>query len=191
MTAEQNAPRQKESLMKKPMGLVRSGPKQEMQSASRFGKPTMTPEAESETGIDVLTGGSPSRTGGAGTGIVATIVPGSTGGTTSGAENVAPATEAAEPNTGAQPDPNAATGSTGPNTAAATSDSANGTTAAAGTSDAGSKTDAAPGATGQAADGAKTDGTTAQDTTQNGTNGDNKKESTSKKKKGIKKIIPW
>jgi len=191
MTAEQNAPRQKESLMKKPMGLVRSGPKQEMQSASRFGKPTMTPEAESETGIDVLTGGSLSRTGGAGTGIVATIVPGSTGGTTSGAENVAPATEAAEPNTGAQPDPNAATGSTGPNTAAATSDSANGTTAAAGTSDAGSKTDAAPGATGQAADGAKTDGTTAQDTTQNGTNGDNKKESTSKKKKGIKKIIPW
>ena len=191
MTAEQNAPRQKESLMKKPMGLVRSGPKQEMQSASRFGKPTMTPEAESETGIDVLTGGSPSRTGGAGTGIVATIVPGSTGGTTSGAENVAPATEAAEPNTGAQPDPNAATGSTGPNTAAATSDSANGTTAAAGTSDAGSKTDAAPGATGQAADGAKTDGTTAQGTTQNGTNGDNKKESTSKKKKGIKKIIPW
>ena len=191
MTAEQNAPRQKESLMKKPMGLVRSGPKQEMQSASRFGKPTMTPEAESETGIDVLTGGSPSRTGGAGTGIVATIVPGSTGGTTGGAENVAPATEAAEPNTAAQPDPNSATGSTGPNTAAATSDSANGTTAAAGTSDAGSKTDAAPGATGQAADGAKTDGTTAQDATQNGTNGDNKKESTSKKKKGIKKIIPW
>ncbi len=191
MTAEQNAPRQKESLMKKPMGLVRSGPKQEMQSASRFGKPTMTPEAESETGIDVLTGGSPSRTGGAGTGIVATIVPGSTGGTTSGAENVAPATEAAEPNTGAQPDPNAATGSTGPNTAAATSDSANGTTAAAGTADTASKTDAAPGTTGQAADATKTDGATAQDATQNGTNGDNKKESTSKKKKGIKKIIPW
>ncbi len=191
MTAEQNAPRQKESLMKKPMGLVRSGPKQEMQSASRFGKPTMTPEAESETGIDVLTGGSLSRTGGAGTGIVATIVPGSTGGTTSGAENVAPATEAAEPNTGAQPDPNAATGSTGPNTAAATSDSANGTTAAAGTADTASKTDAAPGTTGQAADATKTDGATAQDATQNGTNGDNKKESTSKKKKGIKKIIPW
>jgi len=191
MTAEQNAPRQKESLMKKPMGLVRSGPKQEMQSASRFGKPTMTPEAESETGIDVLTGGSLSRTGGAGTGIVATIVPGSTGGTTSGAENVAPATEAAEPNTGAQPDPNAATGSTGPNTAAATSDSANGTAAAAGTADTASKTDAAPGTTGQAADATKTDGATAQDATQNGTNGDNKKESTSKKKKGIKKIIPW
>ena len=191
MTAEQNAPRQKESLMKKPMGLVRSGPKQEMQSASRFGKPTMTPEAESETGIDVLTGGSLSRTGGAGTGIVATIVPGSTGGTTSGAENVAPATEAAEPNTGAQPDPNAATGSTGPNTAAATSDSANGTTAAAGTADTASKTDAAPGTTGQAADATKTDGATPLDATQNGNNGDNKKESTSKKKKGIKKIIPW
>ncbi len=192
MTAEQNAPRQREGLIKKPMGLFGSGPKQELQSASKFGKPTMTPEAESETGIDVLTGGSPSRTGGAGTGIVATIVPGSTGGTTSGgAENVAPATEGAEPNAAAQPDSSAPAGSTSPSAAATTSDSVNGTTPTAGTADPASKTDAAPATAEQAADAAKTDGTTAQDATQNGSNGDNKKESTSKKKKGIKKIIPW
>ncbi len=192
MTAEQNAPRQRESLIKKPMGLVRSGPGQELRVAAKTGKPTMTPEAESEAGIDVLTGGNQSRVG-TGTGIVATIVPGSTGGTTSGgAENVAPATEGAEPSTAAQPDPNAPAGSTGPNTAATTtSDSVNGTTGATTTADPASKTDAAQAATGQAADAAKTDGSTAQGATQNGTNGNSKKESTSKKKKGIKKIIPW
>ncbi len=189
MTAEQNAPRQKESLIKKPMRLVTSGPGQELRVAAKSGKPTMTPEAESEAGIDVLTGGSPR--GGAGTGIVATIVPGSTGGTTSSsAENVAPATDGGEPNAATPADPNAPAGSTHSNTAAATSDSANGTTAA-GATDPAPKTDAAPAATGQAADAAKTDGSTAQVATQNGTNGDNKKESTSKKKKGVKKLIPW
>jgi hypothetical protein len=174
MTAEQNAPRQKESLIKKPLGLIHSGPGQELRVAATSGKPTMTPASESEAGIDILTGGgNQSRGGGTGTGIVATIVPGSPGGTTNGAENVAPATEGTESNGAAQPDPNAPAGSS-PNTTA-TSDSPNGAAAA----------------TGQAADAAKTDGATAQDATQTGTNGDTKKESTSKKKKGIKKIIPW
>jgi outer membrane protein assembly factor BamD len=192
MTAEQNAPRPRESLIKKPMVLIRSGPGQELRVAATSGKPTMTPESESEAGIDVLTGGSPTRTGGAGTGIVATIVPGGTSGATSGgAENVAPATEGAEPSTAAPPDPNAMAGSTSSSATTATSDSANGATAAAGTTDPAAKTDAAPAATGQAAEAAKTDGSTAQDATQNGTSGDNKKESTSKKKKGLKKIIPW
>ncbi len=44
---------------------------------------------------------------------------------------------------------------------------------------------------GQATDGAKTDASTEQDGKQNGTNGDSKKESTSKKKKGLRKIVPW
>jgi outer membrane protein assembly factor BamD len=179
MTAEQNAPRQKESLIKKPLGLIHSGPGQELRVAATSGKPTMTPASESEAGIDILTGGgNQSRGGGTGTGIVATIVPGSPGGTTNGAENVAPATEGTEPNGATQADPNAPAGSS-PNTAAA------------GTADPASKTDAAPTATGQATDAAKTDGSTAQDAAQTGTNGDSKKESTSKKKKGIKKIIPW
>jgi outer membrane protein assembly factor BamD len=180
MTAEQNAPRQKESLIKKPLGLIHSGPGQELRVAATSGKPTMTPASESEAGIDILTGGgNQSRGGSTGTGIVATIVPGSPGGTTTnGAENVAPATEGTEPNGAAQADPNAPAGSS-PNTAAA------------GTADPASKTDAAPTATGQATDAAKTDGSTAQDAAQTGTNGDSKKESTSKKKKGIKKIIPW
>lgn len=176
MTAEQNAPRERESLVKKPLALVRAGPKQELRAAATSGKPTMTPDSESESG-DILTGGNQSRIGGVGTGIVATVTPGSAGGTASGAENVAPATEGADPNTTPQPDSNAAGGSTGSGTAA--------------TSDPAAKTDAAPAATGQAADATKTDNSAAPAVTPDSTNADNKKESTSKKKKGLKKLIPW
>ena len=181
MTAEQNAPRQRESLIKKPLGLVRTGPVQEVRVAATTGKPTMTPESESEAGIDVLTGGNQSRIGGAGTGIVATITPGSTSGATGGAESVAPATEGSEANPASQPDPNAPP---------ATENPASGPTTER-TADNASKTDATPAAAGQATDAAKTDGSTALDGTQNGTNGNSKKESTSKKKKGLRKIVPW
>src|SRR6266446_6026494 len=75
MTAEQNAPRQHEALIKKPLRLVNTGPKQELTAAATSGRPTMTPEAESGAGIDVLAGGSQPRIGGGGpgTGIVATV----------------------------------------------------------------------------------------------------------------------
>ena len=171
MTAEQNAPRPHEMFIKKPLALIRSGPDQELRTAATNGKPTMTPESESDAGIDVLTGGNQSRIGGgAGTGIVATIRPGSSA-TTDGAESVAPTAEGSEANPGAQPDPNAP--------AAAAGNSAGGT-AAAGTADTAAKTDAA-----------NTDGSTAQDGTQKGANGGSKKESTSKKKKGLRKVVPW
>ena len=182
MTAEQNAPRQREALIKKPLGLIRSGPGQELTAAAKVGKPTMTPESESESGTDILTGGgNQSRIGGApGMGIVATVTPGGIGGTTSGAESVAPAPEGSEEKP-AQLDPNAPP---------AAENSASGT-AAAGTADAATKTDARPAAAGQATEAAKTDGSTAQDGTQNAASGDSKKESTSKKKKGLRKIVPW
>ncbi len=181
MTAEQNAPRQHETFIKKPMALIHTGPGQELRAASTTGKPTMTPESESEAGIDVLTGGNQSRIGGAGTGIVATVTPGSASGATSGAESVAPAAEGSEANPATQADPNAPP---------ATENSAIGT-AAAGTADAAPKTDATSATAGQTTDAAKSDGSKAQEGTQNGTNGDGKKESTSKKKKGLRKIIPW
>ncbi len=180
MTAEQNAPRPHEAFIKKPLKLIKTGPEQEMRVAATTGKPTMTPESESEAGIDILKGGNQSQIGGAGTGIVATVTPGSTGGTTGGAENVAPATDGSEANPAAQPDPNA------PPT---TENSASGR--AAGTAEATPKTDTTPAAAGQASDAAKADGATAQDAMQNGTNGKSKKESTSKKKKGLRKIVPW
>ncbi len=185
MTAEQNAPRQHEAFIRKPLRIVQTGPGQELQAASRFGKPTMTPESESETGIEVLKGGSQARVGGGGTGIVAEVtpIPGGAGATTGSAENVAPTTDGNEaaPAT-AQPDPNAP-----PATAEKPADGA----AAAGTADGAPKTDATTATAGQATDAPKTDGATAQDATQAGTNGNNKKESTSKKKKGLRKIVPW
>jgi outer membrane protein assembly factor BamD len=182
MTAEQNAPRQREMLIKKPLALIRSGPGQEMRTAATIGKPTMTPESESEAGIDVLTGGGKPQIGGAGTGIVATVRVGGSSATTDGAENVAPTAGEGDANPPAQPDPTAP---------AAAGSSAGGTTTAAGTADTAPKTDATPTGEGQTTDASKTDGSTAQDGTQNGANGDGKKESTSKKKKGLRKVLPW
>jgi outer membrane protein assembly factor BamD len=182
MTAEQNAPRQREMLIKKPLALIRSGPGQEMRTAATIGKPTMTPESESEAGIDVLTGGGKPQIGGAGTGIVATVRVGGSSTTTDGAENVAPTAGEGDANPPAQPDPTAP---------AAAGSSAGGTTTAAGTADTAPKTDATPTGEGQTTDASKTDGSTVQDGTQNGANGDGKKESTSKKKKGLRKVLPW
>jgi outer membrane protein assembly factor BamD len=179
MTAEQNAPRPHTSLMRKPMGFFKTGPGQELQVASKVGKPNMTPEAESEAGTDILSVGSQSRIGGAaGTGIVAIVTPGGTTASIGGAENVAPATDGSAPTTGAQPDPSAPA-TTDPNAAAA------------GTTDSTPKTDGSTNATGQPPDAGKTDAVPAQDATQNGSQGDSKKESTSKKKKGLRKIVPW
>ena len=182
MTAEQNAPRPHEMLIKKPLALIRTGPGQELRTAATIGKPTMTPESESEAGIDVLMGGGkPQIGGGAGTGIVATVRVGSST-TTDGAESVAPTTGESEANPPAQPDPNVP---------AAAGSSASGTTTAAGAADTAPKTDATPIAASQATDAPKTDGSTTQEGTQNGANGDSKKESTSKKKKGLRKVLPW
>jgi outer membrane protein assembly factor BamD len=182
MTAEQNAPRQREMLIKKPLALIRSGPGQEMRTAATIGKPTMTPESESEAGIDVLTGGGKPQIGGAGTGIVATVRVGGSSATTDGAENVAPTAGEGDANPPAQPDPTAP---------AAAGSSAGGKATAAGTADTAPKTDATPTGEGQTTGASKTDGSTAQDGTQNGVNGDGKKESTSKKKKGLRKVLPW
>jgi len=187
MTAEQNAPRQREAMIKKPLGLIRTGPGQELRVAATTGKPTMTPDSESETGIDILRGGSPSQ-GATTTGIVATVTPGSTGGTTSSAESVTPATDGNEAGPAAQADPSAPpTTENSANGTAETTPKTDATPAATGQPGDPSKTDETPAAAGQTSDAAKTDAA-AQD---GKSNSDNKKESTSKKKKGLKKIVPW
>jgi outer membrane protein assembly factor BamD len=190
MTAEQNAPRQHEALIKRPLRLINTGPKQELMAAATTGKPNMTPEAESEAGIDILQGGNQSQAGGPRTGIVATIIPGGSTGTTGGAEGVTPAGEGSEANpSGAQPEAKATP----------TTDSAASATAPA-TSEGSPKADAPTAAPDQPADAAKPDATTEATTTeaakvqngaQNGITDGSKKESTSKKKKGLRKIVPW
>lgn len=196
MTAVSNAPRKHESLVKKPLALVNTKPRAELYAAAPVGTPTMTPESSNEEGVDILTGGNQSQIGGSGTSIVATVPVGGSGGTTGGAENVTPPADGTEAKPDAQkPDPA---------TPPAATDPANGS-AAAGASETAQKADGAAEATakddGGAAAGQSGDATKADTTAQSGSSDnsqtdkadkkDSKKESSSKKKKGLKKIIPW
>lgn len=186
MTAEQNTPRQHTSLVKKPMSLVHSGPIQELQVASKQGMPTMTPESENDDGTEILSGARPTGKGGTATGIVATVPVGGNGGASGGAENVAPTTEEAAPSSGPAADASAAAAPAGSSTSTATSEAAKSADAPAAT---GTADTAAGGA--QPADAAKADATPAKDGMQTGTASDDQKESTSKKKKGLRKLVPW
>jgi outer membrane protein assembly factor BamD len=185
MTAEQNAPRKREGLVKKPLALVRSGPHSEMIASAKNGTPNLEPESEI-TGIDILTGGNKSQLGGPGgagnTAVVETVTPGGAAPTPTPTE-AAPTAEAPAPT-----QPSAAgdaSGASAPTTPSATD--ANGNAAAAGSgSEQPAKADG-PGADGsQAAEAKKTDGSQSTDDKKDAT-----KESSSKKKKGLKKLVPW
>jgi len=177
MQAEQNAVRPKPGMLSRPLSLVKTGPGKEMVVAARNGPPPLQPDTESGSLNEVLTGGGgQARIAGGGgsspagnTAVIEVATPGS--GAAGGSTVEAPATDAQPATTDS--DPNAAT----PPTAAAADPNA---PAAANTPAA----DATQPANGQTADAAKTDAA------QPAAN-DKGKESTSKKKKGIKKIIPW
>jgi outer membrane protein assembly factor BamD len=199
MTAEQNAPRQRDSLIKKPLALVRSGPHDEIIAAAKTGTPNLQPEADNTSATDVLSGGNKSQLGGGGKGgnaaVVEIVTPGAGGtpeGTTEGTTSETPSAQPPAEGTAASPGtagdasaaaPNAApTTDVKPATAADAGANPVTTTTTTGTGTDG-KGDAATTATTQNADGtAKTaDSSTAQ----------NGKESSSKKKKGLRKILPW
>ena len=208
MTAEQNAPRQHDSMIKKPLALVRTGPHAEFMAAARTGAPNLQPEADNTSATDVLTGGNKSQLGGGsvgGTGAVVEVVTPGTGGATGGATDGAtggaatetpsaqPATDgatASPASSGTAADPNAAPpAGAQPTTPDPGASSAASTTATGAASD--NKGDPAATATPQSADGtdAKTDGS--QSGAQNGSSSKDPKESSSKKKKGLRKIVPW
>jgi outer membrane protein assembly factor BamD len=177
MTAEKNAPRKHDSFLRRPLALVNTRPRQELYAAAKTGAPTMTPESESESGFDILSGGNQSRIGsGAVTGIVATVKPGESA-TTGGAENVAPA---GATDTGGETKPDGQPENNPPAAGA----QANAAAPGAATGDA-----VAP--TTQTGDAPKADAAATQNATKTGNQGDKKKESSSKKKKGLRKIIPW
>jgi outer membrane protein assembly factor BamD len=204
MTALNNSPRKHDSLVKKPMALVNTKPHQELYAAATVGTPTMTPESDNDAGVDILTGGNQSQIAGAGTGIVATISPERTAETTAGAESVNPPADSGEAKPDAQkPDATtpatAAAGETpGASAATATGEApakADGTTDAARATNGTAKAEGTAAAAGQASDGTKPDaaqtGQADPQTRSPADKKDNKKESSSKKKKGLKKIIPW
>jgi outer membrane protein assembly factor BamD len=192
MTAEQNMPRQKESFVKRPLALVRTAPHAEYVAAARTGAPNLAPEADNTSATDILTPGNRSQLGGstgAGTGAVVEVVTPGTGGATAGGDgsgnSTQPASAATPPSAGAAGDPKgSATPPPQPAAPDATTNPVNTTTPASGdTGDV--KTDrTAP------ADGLS-DATTkpAEGTTSAPQNG--QKESSSKKKKGLRKVVPW
>jgi outer membrane protein assembly factor BamD len=213
MVAEQNAPRPHTSFAKKPLQVLHSGPTGEMRTAARVGEPNLEPEADTSSATDVLTGGNSSRIvvgggGGGGTtpgatgnGIVATVTPGGAkteeSGTTEGAapadanapttsENGGPAT-AGEPGTAAPRE--ADSGTPGESTSVAPPAAPSGDAAAA----TGSDSSGAGTGTATTTDATKADAASKTDATQadSGNQRDNTKESTSKKKKGMRKLVPW
>jgi outer membrane protein assembly factor BamD len=164
MTAEQNAPRPKENLVHKGMGIFHNGP--DVHMAARNGSPQMEPESDSLSATDILNG--PNRVGGSspGNSIVGTVGVGQkepASISAGGAEDV---------NTGPATDPAPATtdGTTPTDSQAAPADG----TAPPRVADAPSATDTAK------TDAAATPATDAK-----------KQKESSSKKKGLKKIIPW
>src|SRR5437588_3518451 len=201
MTAEKNSTRKHDSLVAKPLALVRTGPREELYAAAKTGAPTMTPESDTDAGMDILTGGNQSRIGGAGSSIVATVARGGTAEATSRAENVTAPANGHEPDAerqkaDAEParasDPaGASTTSTGTSDSAAKTDGAGVT---AGAAEGAAKTDGRTAAGGQASDGTRPDATSTQGDPPAASptdKKDSKKESSSKKKKGLRKIVPW
>jgi outer membrane protein assembly factor BamD len=218
MVAEQNAPREHDSLIKRPLALVRPGPHTEFIAAARTGAPNLTPESDNTSATDILTPGNRSTLGGSGpaagnAAVVEVVTPGSggstattgtttgtaagdangaaaSGGSSSGASGTGSAdgtaTQPADGGTnppGATGDPKAAAT---PAAAPAASDPA--TNPVTTTTTTGTSTD------GKAADGSTpattgTDANGSQDSSTTPTN--NGKESSSKKKKGLKKLVPW
>ncbi len=188
MTAEQYAPRPKTPLYKKPMDLLHNGPGNEIKLAARNGAPTLTPETDSFSAGDILKPGGTTNLG-VGSGLVATVQAGGVASSTGTADTVAPAgTDGATtpPVTTEQPNVPATTPA-----AAATDDPAK---TPVPSTESSSKPDVTPASTDAAAgtDTAKSDATSA-DAAKAGdaASADPKKESSSKKKKGLRKIVPW
>lgn len=173
MTAEQNAPRPRETLLHKATGMVHGGP--DVHSAAQSGEPQMEAESSSSADIETLVGGGRTTaittSGGTGTtGIVATVKPGEA------APAGAPTTGATAEDTGTP-----ATEGTSETPATTTSD-APATGPAAATTD--------PPATAPATDAAATDSSKPADPAATQAATQNQKESSSKKH-GLKKLIPW
>jgi outer membrane protein assembly factor BamD len=190
MTAEQNTPRPHTSLVKKPLTLLSNGPKGQLMVAARNGPPNLQPESETTSPVDVLTGGGSK----AGTGFITVVTPGG-GGTSEPAatsENVAPpaSEDASEP----PKDRGTAQATASP---AASDDAAKNPPAAEAATETPAKAEATAAGTEAKSDGAvagaesKSDATDAAKTGDSQNGGDPKKESSSKKKKGLRKLVPW
>lgn len=182
MQAEARAPRPHESLVKKPMQLVRTGPHKELVSASTTGAPQMAPDTDNTSVTDVLSGGGKSQIGAGGS---------------NGATGNQAVVEIATPGTGANGGTTVEAGDTNGGTTPAAADTT--VTPPAENPPAATTDNAAPGTTPPADSNAAAPAAGSSDTAGSDPNAkpadssttDPKKESTSKKKKGLRKIVPW
>jgi outer membrane protein assembly factor BamD len=184
MTAEQNAPRQRESLIHKPMGIFNSGPN--VQSAARSGLPNLQPQGEDQTGVDILKGGNKSTLGG-GTGIVATVKPGESapagsGSATATSEDVNSNSSSSDP----PADPKESSSSS-----SSTDSQTGGSGTAAAPADGTTGTDGSTNADGSKADNSQSGTDNTQPAGANSDQNGKKQKESSSKKKGLKKILPW
>lgn len=211
MVAEQNTPREHDSMIKRPLALVRSGPHNEFIAAARTGTPNLTPESDNTSATDILTPGNRSSLGGstptAGNAAVVEIVtPGSPGSSTNTDGNATAGSGAAASGASGTTSGSGSTDGTATTPAEGTGSNPPGATGdakAAGTpAPAPAATDPATnpvttttttGTDAKPADGSTpaANGTDASGNQDSTTTNSNQKESTSKKKKGIKKLVPW
>ena len=167
MTAEQNTPRPKESVVHKSMGMLHSAP--DVHAAAAHGLPNLEPETADQG--DVLTGGNKSSltTGGSTGAVVEVVKPG----------EAAPAGSAA----GAASEDTSGDAASG--TASGADANAGNTPAAEGSNTGSSAQDASA-----SSDSSKADNTQPTTSDSSQSQDQNSKESSSKKK-GLKKILPW
>lgn len=209
MTAEANAPRPKPSMVKKPLALIHSGPEGEMRLAAKSGTPQMAPESDSLSLGDLLKPTGSNGTPGRG-GLIVSVPAGSStpaetvNSTSDGAGTATTESGAGAPAADApkDPQPAPANATSAPDPAAQPNAAPAGTTEApknlpAENGAAAEKTDAAAtggdakadaNAAAPAGDTAKSDAQTSGDSKDSDKD---KKESSSKKKKGLKKLVPW
>jgi outer membrane protein assembly factor BamD len=173
MTAEQNAPRPKETPVHRAMGMIHNGP--DVHTAAYHGNPQMEPESDNGQ-TETLSGGNRTTLVGSGGGSSS----GSTGstGSTAVVETVRPGDPAPAKPAGAED----TTSGTSDSSTATNADGSGASSTDAATTDP-AKTDA-PATDSAAADATKTAAPAATDAN------NNQKESSSKKK-GLKKLIPW
>jgi hypothetical protein len=176
MQAEAAAPREKPGVLSKPMSLIRSGPGKEKMVAARTGTPNMEPETDTTSVADILSGGGKTQIGAGGS----SSLPGNTA-----------AVAIVTPGTGASGGSTVENGDTGATETPAPAADANSSGTAPATDAAPATTDgAAPATTGGDASASSAPADSNAKPADNATT-DPKKESSSKKKKGLKKIIPW
>jgi len=192
MTAEANAPRSRDGLIKKPLAMVRTGPHTEMVASAKNGTPTLEPEADETSATDILRGGNRSQIGGTGgaaanTAVIETVTPGGPAPAPTPAESAPPADAKPEGTTPAEAATPPAAGNASASAAPVIEPAGNAAAASAsgGSSEEPAKTGAATSGDSQATDATKTDAS------QNSDDKKDSKESSSKKKKGLKKVLPW